>query len=300
MKKVILMSLLCAALLCGCAQNTENTVAVSETTTSTEATSTDEKTGESIETETANETETETTNTEIAVESTAAEETEETDTSAAESISIADEETDDERRLSENAAGVYSSKSGIITLYADGTGTISFQDTVPIKWNDQELIGEDFTYPYTISGDTITVDVDGMERSFTKGGEMPQSDINPIMNFVGTYIGTYPVDRATMLVEALGDNSAKITISWAGSAWNKAVWTMSGECVLTEDSLLVSYQDSTCRNVEYNSDGTVESDTTEYTDGTGTLTFKGNTVEWDDDSENAYGTMVFEYSSASY
>ena len=222
------------------------------------------------------------------------------DTISNESISIAAEETDTDIRPSENAAGVYSSKSGIITLYADGTGTISFQDTVSIKWNDQVLIGEDFTYPYTISGDTITIDVDGMERSFTKGGEMPQSDINPIMNFVGTYIGTYPVDRATMLVEALGDNSAKITISWAGSAWNKAVWTMSGECVLTEDSLLVSYQDSTCRNVEYNSDGTVESDTTEYTDGTGTLTFKGNTVEWDDDSENAYGTMVFEYSSASY
>lgn len=296
MKKVILMSLLCAALLCGCAQNTENTVAVSETTTSTEATSTDEKTGESIETETASETETETTNTEIAVESTAAEETEATDTSAAESISIADEETDDERRLSENAAGVYSSKSGIITLYADGTGTISFQDTVPIKWNDQVLIGEDFTYPYTISGDTITVDVDGMERSFTKGGEMPQTDIqNPIMNFVGTYQS----GRATMLVEALGDNSAKITISWAGSAWNEAVWTMSGECVLTEDSLLVSYQDSTCRNVEYNSDGTVESDTTEYTDGSGTLTFKGNTVEWDDDSENADDAMLFEYISTS-
>ena len=98
------------------------------------------------------------------------------DTTAAESISIAAEETDSEIRPSENAAGVYSSKSGIITLYADGTGTISFQDTVSIKWNDQVLIGEDFTYPYTISGDTITIDRDGMELSFTKGGEMPQID----------------------------------------------------------------------------------------------------------------------------
>ena len=98
------------------------------------------------------------------------------DTISNESISIAAEETDTDIRPSENAAGVYSSKSGIITLYADGTGTISFQDTVSIKWNDQVLIGEDFTYPYTISGDTITIDWDGMERSFTKGGEMPQID----------------------------------------------------------------------------------------------------------------------------
>ena len=98
------------------------------------------------------------------------------DTISNESISIAAEETDTDIRPSENAAGVYSSKSGIITLYADGTGTISFQDTVSIKWNDQVLIGEDFTYPYTISGATITIDWDGMERSFTKGGEMPQID----------------------------------------------------------------------------------------------------------------------------
>ena len=98
------------------------------------------------------------------------------DTISNESISIAAEETDTDIRPSENAAGVYSSKYGIITLYADGTGTISFQDTISIKWNDQVLIGENFTYPYTISGDTITIDWDGMERSFTKGGEMPQID----------------------------------------------------------------------------------------------------------------------------
>ena len=98
------------------------------------------------------------------------------DTISDESISGAAEGTDTDIKPLENAAGVYSSKYGIITLYADGTGTISFQDTISIKWNDQVLIGENFTYPYTISGDTITIDWDGMERSFTKGGEMPQID----------------------------------------------------------------------------------------------------------------------------
>ena len=98
------------------------------------------------------------------------------DTISDESISGAAEGTDTDIKPLENAAGVYSSKYGIITLYADGTGTVSFQDTISIKWNDQVLIGENFTYPYTISGDTITIDWDGMERSFTKGGEMPQID----------------------------------------------------------------------------------------------------------------------------
>ncbi len=215
--------------------------------------------------------------------------TEETNTIPPETTA---EETNTEAKPSENIAGVYSSKSGIITLNSDGTGTISFQDTVFIRWNDKKLIGEDFAYPYTISGDTITVDVDGMERSFTKGGETPYSDVqNPIMNFVGTYQS----GRAVMRVKASGNNSAEITISWAGSAASEAVWTMSGECIVNEDSILVSYQDSTCRVVEYNSDGTVASDATEYIDGSGTLTFSGNTVKWDDDTENADDVMLFEY-----
>ena len=205
------------------------------------------------------------------------------------------EETNTQTALPETSAGVYSSKYGIITLNADGTGTIAFQDTIPIQWNDHELVGADFTYPYTISGDTITVDVDGMDRSFTKGGELPQSDVNPIMGFVGRYAGEYPVDRASMVVEALGDNSAKVTISWGNSAWSTTEWTMSGACVLTEDRLNVSYQDSTCRNVEYNSDGEVVSDETAYTGGSGTLIFKGNTVEWDDDTEYADDMKLFTF-----
>ena len=177
--------------------------------------------------------------------------------------------------------------SGIIEL--DGNmAEVTFTDST---WS---LLKEKSSYVYEKVSDKTeqSVDVDETENSSEKEEEMSQNDGgNPIMNFVGNYQS----GRATMLVEASGDNGAKITISWAGSAWNEAVYTMSGECSVKEDSILVSYRDSTCRNVEYNDDGTVASDTTEYTDGSGTLTFKGNTVEWDDDSEDIDNLMVFEY-----
>ena len=114
---------------------------------------------------------------------------------------------------------------------------------------------------------------------------------NPIMNF----IGYYQSGRATMFVESSKDNTAKIKISWGNSADSATVWTMSGECVTDDDSVTVFYHDSVCKNMEYNSDGTVKSETTGYTDGSGSITFRGNTAKWNDDIENVGDTMVFDY-----
>lgn len=194
-----------------------------------------------------------------------------------------------------NAEGVYSSRSGVITLNADGTGTIRLQDTVPIRWDDRMLTGEDFAYSYTVSGDTITVDMDGMERSFTKGGEMPQSDIPLATYIAGTYYGNYPAERAVMYVEASQDDTVKITVRWGSSAMSAVEWTMSGICEEQGDSIVISYQDGMCREVEYHSDGTIASETTQYTQGTGTITFTGTTAEWSTSSEDFEGALVFEY-----
>lgn len=262
MKRMIFATLLCSLLLCGCGQNTEPAADMADVTT---ADSTDEELSEATEAEVK-------TNESNETEAESKTETTATDTAGTQ-------------------AGVYSSESGVITLYADGTGTLSFQDTVSIQWNEKELIGEDFVYSYTVSGDTITVDVDGMKRSFTKGGEMPQSDVNPIMGFVGTYQS----GRANMSVEALGDNSAKVSISWGGSAWTEGKWTMSGECNKQGYSIVIDYRDCTCKSVEYDDEGNIVSEETEYTNGTGTLTFSENTVKWEDSTENIDEVMLFEY-----
>ena len=194
----------------------------------------------------------------------------------------------------EDAPNIY---SGVITLNADGTGTIRLQDTVPIRWDGRMLTGEDFAYPYTVSDDTITVDMDGMERSFTKGGEMPQSDIPLATYIAGTYYGNYPAERAVMYVEASQDDTVKITVRWGSSAMSAVEWTMSGICEEQGDSIVISYQDGMCREVEYHSDGTIASETTQYTQGTGTLTFKGTTAEWSTSSEEFDDALVFEYAA---
>ena len=227
------------------------------------------------------------------VEATTSEDTE------ADSAKDTDETTTEAASKQDNAsdtdiAGVYSSKDGVITLNADGTGTIDFQDTIDITWDDTTIKTPDHSYTYTINGDTITLDLDGVQTSFTKGGEAPESDIqNPIMDF----IGYYQSGRATMLVSALGDNSAEITISWASSVEDESVWEMSGECVIGEGNITINYNDCVYRHVVYDSNGDVTSDEVESSNGTGTLTFGINdkTVKWDDDSENIDEVMEFEY-----
>ena len=148
------------------------------------------------------------------------------------------------------------------------------------------------TYAFTevTDADPKTFDVNEYHQNNSADDSHSDSQ-NPIMNF----IGNYQSGRASMFVEGSGDNTAKITISWGGSADTAAVWTMSGECVTDGDSIIVSYHDSVSKGVEYNPDGTVKSETTEYTDGSGSVTFSGSTAKWNDDTENDGDTMVFDY-----
>ena len=61
------------------------------------------------------------------------------------------------------------------------------------------------------------------------------------------------------------------------------------------DASEVKDRDVRLEGVEYNPDGTVKSETTEYTDGSGSVTFSGSTAKWNDDAENDGDTMVFDY-----
>lgn len=170
----VLMSALCS---CGEAKNS-NTSSVSGssvvTTTAEETTSAEETT----EATTAAETKEETTETESAA---------------------ADEKSEDIAPAADTASvvGVYSSKDGIITLNQDRTGSISIQDTELITWTDNELLGAGSAYPYTVDGDTLTVEIAGIKSSFSKNGENRQPDPDLMSN---SLIGTYKAVTGETLV----------------------------------------------------------------------------------------------------
>lgn len=71
-------------------------------------------------------------------------------------------------------SGTYSSENGIVVLNIDGSGTLTFQDTVPMVWNDKEIKTASNSYPYTVNGDTLTINMDGTELTFSKEAELPQ------------------------------------------------------------------------------------------------------------------------------
>ena len=138
----------------------------------------------------------ETTSAEETTEATTAETTEET--TETESAS-ADENTDEIAPAADTASvvGVYTSKDGVITLNQDRTGSISIQDTELITWTDNELLGAGSAYPYTVDGDTLTVEIAGIKSSFSKNGETPQPDPDLMSN---SLIGTYKAVTGETLV----------------------------------------------------------------------------------------------------
>ena len=108
---------------------------------------------------------------------------------------------------------------------------------------------------------------------------------NPIMNFIGEYAS----DRILMTVSASGSTGASIKITWAGSVSELEEWTMSGEAVVEDDNkITVHYTDCQKKGMVYNEDGSVASETVEYENGTGTITFiyENSVVTWEDEQEH--------------
>jgi hypothetical protein len=114
---------------------------------------------------------------------------------------------------------------------------------------------------------------------------------NPIMNFIGDYSN----GRAMMTILPSGKDAAKITVKWAGSALDNSTWEMSGPCVIDENTLTVAYTDCVKTNRSYNADGSVQSETVEYKDGSGRITIEleNSQITWADDQEDVGADQVF-------
>lgn len=112
---------------------------------------------------------------------------------------------------------------------------------------------------------------------------------NPVMN----YIGNYACDRASMLIEADGADSTKISVTWGSSAFEHSEWVMTG--TFDADTLRIAYSDCTRKDVAFSEDGSSESETVVYENGSGRIIFSedGASLTWEDDEEQMADGMTF-------
>lgn len=116
---------------------------------------------------------------------------------------------------------------------------------------------------------------------------------NPVMNVIGDYAS----GRASIHIDAGEGHAASASVSWSSSAAEHSEWTMSG--TFNSDTHTFEYTGCTKKNFVYAEDGSVESEETVYTDGTGRMVFSEDplSLTWEDDKENAADGMTFTYSN---
>lgn len=136
------------------------------------------------------------------------------------------------------------------------------------------------------------------EESQTPASMAPEEAVeadgqNPVMNFVGDYTA----DRASLLVEATDmQDGARVTVTWSSSAAEHSEWVMTGR--FDPDTLTISYSDCVKTDYVFAEDGSVDSETVAYENGTGTFTFSDEgtlSLTWDDAEEHIADDVVFEF-----
>ena len=102
-------------------------------------------------------------------------------------------------------------------------------------------------------------------------------------------------DWQNIVMNFIGNDEAKITIEWGGSATELSRWVITGK--LDPETLTVNYTDSVKSEITYNGNGEIEKEDVIYTDGTGSVVFNDNgTFTWKDD-RSEYGDILFEWLS---
>ena len=91
---------------------------------------------------------------------------------------------------------------------------------------------------------------------------------NPVMNYVGVYSNEYSTEA---MVEAGEGDTAKITVTYAGSPWFHNQTVMSGH--FDAGTQTMEFTDAALTEYTYASDGSVKEETVAYTDGTGKAVF---------------------------
>ena len=116
---------------------------------------------------------------------------------------------------------------------------------------------------------------------------------NPVMGF----IGPYAYDRVGMYIEADGGHNARVSVAWGSSAREHSEWFMSGP--FDEKTLTITYSNCVRKDVTFNENGDVESETIAYENGTGTITFREGeeaSLIWKDNQDHIADNGVFTWS----
>ena len=152
--------------------------------------------------------------------------------------------------------------------------------SVFVKWTKD---GKDFS-----TEAQITVEL-GESADYIAVFEDDPDWVSPVMD----YIGKYQCDRARALVEDFGKNEACITVEWPGSARDMARWIIVG--TIDPETKTLDYSYCSKSVIEFEENGDIKSDETEYDDGTGKIVFNGDgTFTWHDDKSETGKDMVFE------
>ena len=137
---------------------------------------------------------------------------------------------------------------------------------------------------------TLTVQA---AEEYEKAGKAGSEDgQNPVMNYIGPYV----CDRAKIMIEADGDTDAKVTVTWGGSDWETAEWTMSGPFDL--DSRTIEYHNCVKKELVYDDDGNITSEEEVFRGGHGFLKFgKKGKLKWQEDQEHVADGMKFTFNA---
>lgn len=141
------------------------------------------------------------------------------------------------------------------------------------------------------AGSEIAVAVDDSAKDRESTGE--EDGQNPVMGF----IGPYAYGRAGMYIEPDGGHNARVSVAWGSGAREHSEWTMSGP--FDEKTLTITYSNCVRKDLVFNENGEVESETIAYENGTGTITFQeGENISlvWKDDQDHMADDGVFTWS----
>ena len=150
-----------------------------------------------------------------------------------------------------------------------------------VKWTRN---GADFATEESVTVE-LTEDAD-----FIAVFAQATGDQNPAVNFVGEY----QAGRAHAVVEAEGENRARITIEWGDSASSLVRWVMSGEFDAAD--LTVDYNDCVKTYVTYSNGGGLAGEELQYENGSGSFSFgpEGAGFTWHEDQSERGEDVEFE------